>query len=84
MFTARSDKEVRARKAQELWLACTALTNLIINGRLDAYSYEEQLKPLAEEVAAIKAAGNKHPFVDAVTEAIPEQALNTGRFGVPY
>ena len=78
VFAARSDKEQKARKAQELWLACTALQNVIANGKPEAYSYEDQLKPLTEEVEAIRAAGNDHPLVGAITAAVPERALREG------
>ena len=62
--------EKRGRKAQELWLACQTLQAVIAT--------QNELKPLYSELQAIKEAGNGHPFVTTVVDAIPEQAVTQG------
>lgn len=71
--------EKQGRKAQELWLACQTLHNLIRDGKEGARDLgEEQLKPLTDELTAIKAAGNDNTFVNTLTESFPEQACQNG------
>ncbi|XP_033119411.1 MICOS complex subunit MIC60-like [Anneissia japonica] len=74
----RADLEKQNKKAQELWLACETLKRTIEIGRPDGKSYEDKLKPLANEVIAVKEAGDEHPFVAAVIHTLPEEALARG------
>ena len=80
MFAGRVEMEKQGRKAQELWLACQTLYNIILYGKqnAEAETYEENQKPLADEVVAIKAAGNNHPFVNTIIDSMPKEALSTG------
>lgn len=66
------------RKAQELWLACQTLVNIVETGKEGAFSWEDALKPLTGDIKAIKEAGNEHPFVNALIEAIPKEAVERG------
>ena len=71
--------EKQGRKAQELWLACQTLHNLIRDGKDGAKDLgEAQLKPLSDELEAIKSAGGDHEFVSTVVETFPEEAIKNG------
>jgi len=75
----RADMEKQGRKAQELWLACQTLHNLIRDGKDGSRELgEAQLKPLSDELSAIKNAAGDHEFVSTVAEAFPEEAINNG------
>lgn len=78
-MTARADVDKAAYAARELWLACESLRSALRLGADQAKSWEEQLKPLQDHVTAIKKAGGEsNPFIHAVLEAIPEEAVNRG------
>ena len=72
--------EKLGRKAQELWLACQTLVSVIDNGEgdFDEERWEKVLKPLEAEIAAIRSAGNEHPFVNTVVSTMPSEALTRG------
>ncbi|XP_064630690.1 MICOS complex subunit Mic60-like isoform X1 [Lineus longissimus] len=74
----RAEQEKIGRKAQELWLACQTLQKAIAQGKGDGSFGEEKLKPLANEFMAIREAGNGHPFVNQVIQAVPEEAIQRG------
>lgn len=75
---ARADIELKAREAQELWLACVALNGVIRVGNEGAATWEEQLKPLEKEVDTVFFAAKNNPFVCLVLESIPEKAVKRG------
>ncbi|XP_071946968.1 MICOS complex subunit Mic60-like isoform X2 [Antedon mediterranea] len=74
----RANLEKQNKKAQELWLACENLKRTIELGRQDGKSYEDKLKPLANEVISVKEAGDNHPFVASIIHTLPEEALARG------
>ena len=75
---ARADSEVQAREAQDLWLATVALNGSITYGNEQGTSWDEQLKPLENDVNAVFFAAQNNPFVSRVLESIPEKALKRG------
>uniref|UniRef100_T1IIE3 MICOS complex subunit MIC60 n=1 Tax=Strigamia maritima TaxID=126957 RepID=T1IIE3_STRMM len=78
---ARADLNKTARMSQNLWLACQSLRQAIRMGKPGARSWDEQLKPLADEMDAVKTAANidgKHSRVEAILTAIPETVLSRG------
>lgn len=77
-FTGRAEQEKLARTAQELWLACVALSGAIRLGKEGAESWEAQIKPLDKEIFAVVETGANHPLVNAVIESIPEEAYKRG------
>ncbi|PIK35449.1 putative MICOS complex subunit MIC60 [Apostichopus japonicus] len=77
----RAHLEKENKKSQELWLACETLKQTITTGKLGGRNWEDKLKPLANEVIAIKeVAGPENQFVNAVVDKIPEEALMRGVF----
>lgn len=54
-------------------MACQALVSAVMFG-IVTEDGDSMPKPLAKEIVAIKEAGNNHPFVNNVIEAIPEEA----------
>lgn len=74
---SRAELEKQGRKAQELWLACQTLTDVIDKGKPGA-EWEEQLKPLNPEINAIREACSDNPMISTVLEAIPEAAAWRG------
>ena len=48
---------------------------LHFTGKTEGQSWEEKLKPLANEVVAIREASPSNQFVDTVIQTIPEEAL---------
>ena len=76
--SGRAEMEKLGRKAQELWLACQTLMNVIDVGKEGAVTWTEALKPLSSELLAIHDAGNNHPFVNTVVESMPPEALQRG------
>lgn len=77
----RADLEKQNKKSQELWLACETLKQTIATGRLGGRNWEDKLKPLANEVIAIKeVAGPDNQFVNTILEKVPEEALMRGVF----
>ncbi|XP_041476698.1 MICOS complex subunit MIC60-like [Lytechinus variegatus] len=74
----RAGLELQNQKAQELWLACETLKRTISTGMLEGTSWQEKLKPLANEVQAIREASPSNEFVDTVVKTIPEEALTRG------
>ena len=85
MVTGRAELEQQGRKAQELWLACQMLHNVIQSGPkvpddidpLDS-RYEEHMMPLMDEFVAVLDAGSDHPFVNSVLSTIPDNAAKRG------
>ncbi|XP_066960296.1 MICOS complex subunit MIC60 isoform X2 [Macrobrachium rosenbergii] len=78
-MTARADVDKAAYAARELWLACESLRSALRLGAEQAKSWEEQLKPLSDHVKAIKTAGGEaNPYITAVLNAIPEEAVERG------
>ncbi|XP_045615808.1 MICOS complex subunit Mic60 isoform X2 [Procambarus clarkii] len=78
-LSARADVDKAAYAARELWLACEALRSALRLGTDGAKSWEEQLRPLSEQISAIKAAtGNGNPYVGAVLSAVSEEAQTRG------
>jgi mitofilin len=73
----RAEMEKQGRKAQELWLACQTLYNVILTGH-ESEVAERRLKPLAGDLQAIKEAGNNHPYVNTVIESFPQEAAEKG------
>ncbi len=73
VFVARAEAEKRGRKAQELWLACQALVSAVVQGQTTEDGSPIP-KPLANELTAIREAGDNHPFVNSVIDTIPEEA----------
>ncbi len=73
VFAARAEAEKKGRKAQELWLACQALLGAVIAGQ-GTEDGQSIPKPLANELSAIRQAGNDHPFVNTVIGSIPDEA----------
>jgi len=77
--TAVKDREAvqeTVRGAQELWLACSSLQRA-----LEAERPSSGLLPLKDEVDAIKSAiksVRSDPFVDAVVDSLPTEALHRG------
>ncbi|XP_076468715.1 MICOS complex subunit MIC60-1-like [Babylonia areolata] len=75
---ARAESEKIARVAQDLWLSCIALNGAIRHGNEEGEEWEQKRKPLRKEVEAVSDAGGKHPFVETLIQAIPEEALDQG------
>lgn len=69
--------EIQTRDAQELWMACQALLNVLNRGK-ESPLYEPTPQQIADEVQAVTAAGTKHPFVGLVVTHIPEAAVAEG------
>ncbi|XP_065207259.1 MICOS complex subunit Mic60 [Planococcus citri] len=70
--------EKQAKRSQLLWSACQSLISSIQSADNEK-SWEEQLKPLENEVKTIsKAAADEDPLVGAVLAAIPEEAKSRG------
>lgn len=75
----RADADRAAYAARELWLACESLRSALRLGADDSKSWEEQLKPLNEQIAAIKvAAGESNPYIKAVLDSVSGEAINRG------
>jgi len=78
----RADLEKQGRKAQELWLACQTLQSAVASASgLPAYAaaaYETQLKPLKNEIVAVREAGDGNPYVATVLASVPEAATHRG------
>jgi MICOS complex subunit MIC60 len=74
---SRAEMEKQGRKAQELWLACQTLQNVVDKGQ-DAATWEEQLKALKPEVSAIREACISNPMIVTILEAIPDAAISRG------
>ncbi len=51
---ARAEGDRAAVEAQELWLACVAMEAAIRAGKEGAASWEESVRPLSQEVSAVK------------------------------
>ncbi|XP_037785360.1 MICOS complex subunit MIC60-like isoform X2 [Penaeus monodon] len=77
-LTARADVDKAAYSARELWLACESLRSALRLGKEGAKSWEEQLKPLDEHIAAIKTAGGENSYLSAVIGAVSEEARTRG------
>ncbi|XP_043196760.1 MICOS complex subunit MIC60-like [Amphibalanus amphitrite] len=78
-ITARADLDRAAHHAQEMWVSCQALKQAIRTGQLGAASWQQQLKPLRDEAAAIRqVAGESNRFVSAVLDNLPEVVLERG------
>ncbi|XP_037078576.1 MICOS complex subunit Mic60-like [Pollicipes pollicipes] len=78
-ITARADLDRAAHHAQEMWVACQGLKQAIRTGQLGAASWQQQLKPLRDEVAAIRqVAGEANRFVESVLTSLPEEVLERG------
>jgi len=78
-ITARADLDRAAHQAQQMWLACQGLKQAIRMGQPGASSWQQQLKPLKDEVAAIRqVAGEGNRLVAAVVGSLPEEALERG------
>ena len=61
-LAARADLDRAAHHAQEMWVSCQALKQAIRTGQLGAASWQQQLKPLRDEAAAIRqVAGESGP-----------------------
>lgn len=69
--------EKQGRKAQELWLACQTLQNVVDKGQ-DGATWEQQLKPLNPEISAIREACISNPMIVTILEAIPDAAICRG------
>lgn len=77
---ARSDADKTAKKAQILWSACQTLIKAVKTSAVGKPA-EEQLRPLKDEITAVKKASNEtDELVNAVIDAIPEEALSRGVF----
>ncbi|KAK3883104.1 hypothetical protein Pcinc_012558 [Petrolisthes cinctipes] len=75
----RADVDKAAYAARELWLACESLRNALRNSGDGAKSWEEQMKPLDEQISAIKtAAGEGNPYVIAVVDSLSPEAQERG------
>lgn len=75
----RADVDKAALSAREMWLACESLRNALRNSGEGAPSWEEQLKPLQDQIAAIKkAAGEGNPYVEAILKSLSEEAEQRG------
>ncbi len=85
---ARAEGDRAAVAAQELWLACVAMEAAIRAGREGAASWEESVRPLSQEVSAVKVrisvspvfrtpgkSGEKIVFFD-ILKAIEEKSRN--------
>jgi len=78
-MVSRSDVDKAAFAARELWLACDSLRTALKLGNENATTWEENPKPLNEQVAAVRmAAGDSNPFVSAVLSAISGEAVARG------
>jgi mitofilin len=73
---ARATSEKLARCAQDLWLACIALSSVIYTS--GGAQNERELTPLQKHIDLILEAGQKHPFVENVARALPNAALFRG------
>lgn len=72
--------EKQAKRSQLLWSACQSMI-LSIQSADNEKSWEEQLKPLENEIKTIyKAAAEQDPMVGVVLAAIPEEAKSRGVF----
>ncbi|KAG0712639.1 MICOS complex subunit MIC60 [Chionoecetes opilio] len=79
----RADVDKAAFSARELWLSCESLRNALRNAADGAPSWEEQLKPLHDHIAAIKKAaggGESNPYVAVVLGSLSEEAETRGVF----
>ncbi|XP_074643749.1 MICOS complex subunit MIC60-like [Tubulanus polymorphus] len=74
----RAEAEKLGRKASEMWLASMTLLNAIRLGRDGASSPDEKVKPLGNELMAVREAGNNHEFVNTVLDSIPDDAITRG------
>nr|XP_053641102.1 MICOS complex subunit MIC60-like isoform X1 [Cherax quadricarinatus] len=78
-LSARADVDKAAYAARELWLACLSLRSALRLGTDGAKSWEEQLKPLNEQISAIRAAaGEGNPYIGAVLNAVSDEAQTRG------
>lgn len=79
-LSQRANVDKAALSARELWLACESLRNALRNSGEGAPTWEEQLKPLHEHIAAIKkaAGGEANPYVEAVLASLSEDADTRG------
>ena len=59
-------------------MACQTLQAVIEQGHEEANRYNDVLKPLADELKAIRQAGNNHPYVNAILNSIPDEASDRG------
>ncbi|XP_042211943.1 MICOS complex subunit MIC60-like isoform X2 [Homarus americanus] len=80
-LSARADVDKAAYAARELWLACVSLRSALRLGSDGAKSWEEQLKPLGDQIATIRAAaGEGNPYITTVLNAVSEEAMARGVF----
>lgn len=74
----RAEAEKLSRKAQQLWLACVALNGALLHGIEDMEVWEQKIKPLANEIAAVSDAAGNHPYVNAILKTLPEVSYKRG------
>ncbi len=84
-ISGRAEMEKIGRKAQELWLSCQSLQNVIRDGKQakegEVFTRaEDKLKPLMEDFIAVLEAGDDHPYVSAVLRTVSDVAAEHGIF----
>ncbi|XP_046383947.1 MICOS complex subunit Mic60 isoform X2 [Ischnura elegans] len=78
---ARVQDDENAHRAQLLWTACQALLRAIKAGPPSSLPWEDRLKPLKKEVAAIHASAPENDeLTTTVLAGIPQQAIVRGVF----
>jgi len=74
----RAQADAMSVSAQKLWLACVGLEDSIRNGKTDAETFDEGMKPLSSDLSSVKALAGDSQFVSAVLGSISDTALNRG------
>ncbi|XP_058467387.1 MICOS complex subunit Mic60 isoform X2 [Malaya genurostris] len=73
----RADAERSAHQAQALWGACQSLWASIRSGQ-PGKSWRDQLRPLEDEISAVRRAAEGDELVSVVLKGVPEEARKRG------
>jgi len=75
---SRSQADKESISAQKLWLACLSLRSSIELGSVSSENLDTTMKPLSNEIKAIKEVAGDCDFVNAIVSGIPEEASRRG------
>jgi len=75
---SRSEADKESISAQKLWLACLSLRSSIELGSGNAENLDTTMKPLTDDIKAIKEVAGDCDVVNAIVSGIPEEASNRG------
>lgn len=74
---ARADADRQVHQSQALWSACSALWSTL-NSADFKQAWQKQLRPLKNEVEAVRKASEKDELVNIILDTLPEKAKARG------